>query len=60
VKSSARDDSRGECLEGHSWLRDKEQQVFKTIELGAWYRIRWEGKSVPIFAARTLGRVKNA
>jgi len=20
--------------------------VFKTIELGAWYRIRWEGKSV--------------
>jgi hypothetical protein len=24
----------------------KERQVFKTIELGAWYRIRWEGKSV--------------
>lgn len=27
-------------------LRDKERQVFKTIEVGAGYRIRGEGKSV--------------
>ena len=28
------------------WLRAKAQQVFKIIELGAWYRIRWGGTSV--------------
>lgn len=27
-------------------LRDEERQMFKTIEVGAWYRIRGEGRSV--------------
>jgi hypothetical protein len=31
--------------------------VFKTVELGAWYRIRWEGKSV---FAKVLERQRNS